>query len=365
MKDGKTILLAAGGTGGHLFPAFALAEELGKRSYAVDLATDMRGDRYGTSFPARTVYRIRSATLRGKSPLAVAITGLALARGTWAARKILRDVKPAVVVGFGGYPTFPPLLAAKAAGVPAVLHEQNAVLGRANKMLAHHVQRIAISFPETKFLKAEWADKVRVVGNPVRALVLAAAAHDYPELRPDGPFRIVVFGGSQGARMLSDRVPEAVAGLPEALKARLHVIQQAREEDVQRVREAYERAGISAEIAHFFADLPDKISRAHLVVARSGASTVAELTVIGRPAILVPLPGSLDNDQLLNATQLAESGAAWCIEQKDFSIQRLSGELERLASAPETLNAAARAARRLARPQAVADLADVVEELAA
>jgi UDP-N-acetylglucosamine--N-acetylmuramyl-(pentapeptide) pyrophosphoryl-undecaprenol N-acetylglucosamine transferase len=363
MTEKKSIMLAAGGTGGHLFPAFALAEELQRRSYVVDLATDMRGDRYGTGFPARTVHRIPSATLKGRSPLAIARTLSQLARGTFAARRIMKDVSPAVVVGFGGYPTFPPLVAAKLARIPTILHEQNAVLGRANRMLAKRVERIATSFPATKFLDDAWAAKTHFVGNPVRDMVIAASAQAFAPPTAGEPFKVAVFGGSQGARVFSDLVPEALSNLPTELKSRLSVVQQARHEDVERVKSAYQLAGIKADIAHFFADLPDIIAASHLVVARAGASTVAELTVIGRPAILVPLPGSLDNDQLQNATQLAESGAGWCIEQKDLSPARLTQEIASLIGAPQRLVSAAQAARGLARPDAVSNLADLVEEL--
>lgn len=357
-------MLAAGGTGGHLFPAFALAEELGRRGWAVDLVTDMRGDRYGTGFPARAVYQVPSATLASKSPAAIAKTGLTLARGVMAALKLMRQVRPDVVVGFGGYPTFPPLLAARQQGIPTMLHEQNAVLGRANKMLAGRVDRIATSFETTRFLDGPLTAKARFTGNPVRNVVIAAAVTPYPALEAAGPFHILVFGGSQGARYFSDAVPPALSLLPAGLKTRLNVVQQAREEDVDRVTAAYAEAGIAAEVAPFFKDLPRRMAASHLVVARAGASSVAELTVIGRPSILVPLPHSLDNDQLQNATRLAESGGAWCIEQKDLGPERLAGEIARLMQNGAVLSTAADCAKRQGRPDAVLLLAALVEELA-
>ncbi|MEQ1576044.1 MAG: undecaprenyldiphospho-muramoylpentapeptide beta-N-acetylglucosaminyltransferase [Hyphomicrobium sp.] len=360
----RSILLAAGGTGGHLFPAFALAEELGRRGYAVDLATDMRGDRYGTGFPARAVHKLPSATLASKSPIAVARTGLTLARGILAARSLLKKLKPAAVVGFGGYPSFPPLLAARMLKIPAALHEQNAVLGRANRMLAKHVTAIATSFEHTKFIDGALSQKARFTGNPVRSLVIEQAARLYQAPDSSGPISLVVFGGSQGARYFSESVPPALMLLPEALRTRIHLVQQAREEDMASVTAQYAAAGIKAEVAPFFKDLPARMAASHLVIARAGASSVAELAVLGRPSILVPLPHALDNDQLQNATRLAESGGAWCIEQKVLTPERLCAEIAGILQDPQRLVRAAAAARVSGRPDAVARLADLVEELA-
>jgi UDP-N-acetylglucosamine--N-acetylmuramyl-(pentapeptide) pyrophosphoryl-undecaprenol N-acetylglucosamine transferase len=362
-KGGSSVLLAAGGTGGHLFPAQALAEELGRRAVAVDLVTDMRGDRYGTGFPAREVYRVPAATLAAASPIAMARTGFMLARGLAAAFRLLGKVRPKVVVGFGGYPTFPPLKAAALRGIPTVLHEQNAVLGRANRMLAAGVTRIATSFETTRFLGPELQAKARLTGNPVRSAVIDSARRPFVPPQPDGTIELVAFGGSQGARFFSESVPPALALLPVDLRRRVHVVQQARPEDVEGVVAAYRDAGIPAEVSAFFADLPERMARAHIVIARSGASTVAELTVIGRPSILIPLPHALDNDQLQNAARLAESGAAWCIEQKDLSPERLARDIGALLGNPDRLAAAAAAARKLGRPDAVERLADLVEEL--
>lgn len=363
MAEKKSVLLAAGGTGGHLFPAFALAQELGRRGIAVDLVTDMRGDRYGTGFPVRQVYQIPSATLGGKSPAHLAKTALTLTRGTYRARALLKQLRPAAVVGFGGYPTFPPLLAARMLGIPSAVHEQNAVLGRANKALAKGVKAIATSFETTKFLDGPLRAKARFTGNPVRDVVLEAAQTPYRAPDADGPFALLVFGGSQGARFFSDLVPGALAEAAEPVRRRLKVTQQAREEDVERVQAAYRAAGIDCEVRAFFTDLPARMAASHLVVARAGASSVAELAAIGRPSILVPLPHSLDNDQLANATRLAESGGSWCIEQRDLSPSRLRGAIERLAGEPAALDAAARAAKREGRPDAVKGLADLVEDL--
>lgn len=359
-----SVMLAAGGTGGHLFPAFALAEELARRGVPVDLITDMRGDRYGSGFPARKVYQVPAATLAGRSPVAAAKTALALARGTKAAYAILGKVKPSVVLGFGGYPTYPPLVAARLRGIPTAVHEQNAVLGRANKMLAARVTAIATSFEDVKYLDGALRDKATFTGNPVRQSVVAAAQRAYAPPVEGGKFDILVFGGSQGARFFSDAVPAALIQLPPDLRARLRVVQQAREEDLERVKAAYAQAGIAAEVSTFFKDLPAWMASSQLVIGRAGASTVAELTVIGRPGLLVPLPHALDNDQLNNARRLAKSGGGWCIEQKDLSPERLASEIARLLNEPHVLAQAASAAKKAGRPDAVARLADFVLALA-
>jgi UDP-N-acetylglucosamine--N-acetylmuramyl-(pentapeptide) pyrophosphoryl-undecaprenol N-acetylglucosamine transferase len=344
----RPIMLAAGGTGGHLFPAFALAEELGRRGYPVELATDMRGDRYGTGFPARKVHRIQSATLGGKSPVAIAKTGFKLSRGIKQAYQLMGETRPAVVVGFGGYPSFPPLLAARMRGIPTVLHEQNAVLGRANRMLAKRVSAIATSFPQVKLLDGALAEKAHFTGNPVRDVVLAAASAAYPA----------------GARFFSEGVPPSIAPLHEDDRRQMLIVQQCREEDLEMVRAAYARMGVRADLRAFFKDLPEQMAAANLVIARAGASTVAELAVIGRPAILVPLPHAVDNDQLNNARRLADAGAAWCVEQKDATHERLSRDIHACMANPGEMAKVAAAARGLGKPDAVARLADLVLGLA-
>lgn len=360
------ILLAAGGTGGHLFPAYALAEELGRRGRSVELATDMRGDRYGSDFPAAKIHRINSATLKGRSPVAFAKTSLSLADGIRQAYGLIGTMQPAAVIGFGGYPCFPPLVAAKLRGIPTALHEQNAVLGRANRMLVRRVTAIATSFEDTHFLDAADHDKVRLTGNPVRDIVIECASTPYPHPPAPGSFErfhLLVFGGSQGARFFSERVPLALAELDEATRARLSVVQQCRDEDIDAVRATYAEAGIEADCETFFKDLPRLIANSHLVIGRAGASSIAELTVIGRPSILVPLPHSLDNDQLRNATSLAESGGAICIAQDELTADRLRTDLTKIMSDPAMLIAAAANAKSVGRPDAVARLADLVEEL--
>src|SRR5262245_44129487 len=239
-----SVMLAAGGTGGHLFPAFALAQELGRRGIAVDLVTDMRAGQYDSGFPARAVYRVPSASVAGKSAMAVGRAAISLTRGIAASLKLLRAVKPGAVVGFGGYPAFPPLVAGKLRGIPTGLHEQNAVLGRANRALARYVTAIATSFENTRLLTGRTLAKSRVTGNPVRDQVIDWATQSYRPPRQGGPFSLLVFGGSQGARFFADAMPQALALTPEWLRARLFVVQQCRQEDLTRVEEAYTAAGI-------------------------------------------------------------------------------------------------------------------------
>ena len=356
------ILLCAGGTGGHLFPAEALAVALGKRGATIELATDTRAAHF--EFPARAVHLIPSATLRGRNPLALARTVALLALGIVKAWALIGRVRPAVVVGFGGYPTIPPLVAASLRGVPTVLHEQNGVMGRANRLLAPRVTAIATSFRSLARLDPRLQGKIVFTGNPVRPQVIAASATPYAAPEADGTLRLLVFGGSQGARVMAEIVPAAIERLAPELRARLSIVQQARAEDLQAVRGGYARLGVAAECAPFFSDLPARIAAAHLIVARSGASTVAELSAIGRPAILVPLPHALDQDQLANAGVLAEAGGAIRIEQRDFTPERLAKEIAALAGDPARLSRMAGAAKSAGTIDAAERLAEVVLEIA-
>jgi UDP-N-acetylglucosamine--N-acetylmuramyl-(pentapeptide) pyrophosphoryl-undecaprenol N-acetylglucosamine transferase len=356
------VLLAAGGTGGHLFPAEALAIALEKRGVTVDLATDTRAAHF--KFPARAVHLIPSATLRGRDPISLAHTAALLALGTAKAWALIGRLRPAVVVGFGGYPTVPPLLAASWRGVATVLHEQNGVMGRANRLLAPRVTQIATGFPTLKNLDPRLQGKVAFTGNPVRPQVIEAAATPYAQPTPDGALRLLVFGGSQGAHVMAEIVPAAVERLAPEIRSRLTIVQQARAEDIDAVRGIYARLGVAAECAPFFADLPARIAAAHLIVSRSGASTVAELAAIGRPAILVPLPHALDQDQAANAGVLEAAGGALRIAQRDFTPERLAAELTALADAPERLAAMAAAARTAGTLDAAERLADVVMKVA-
>ena len=359
------VLLAAGGTGGHLFAAEALAEALSRRGIGVALATDDRAERYGKTFPARDIHVIASATVRGRNPLSLARTAAMLGIGTMQGLRLLTRMRPAAVVGFGGYPTIPPVLAATLRKIPTVIHEQNAVMGRANRFLAPRVDAIATSFAGVLDREGKLNAKATRTGNPVRPAVIAAAATPYAAPDTTGPIRLVVFGGSQGARIMADIVPPAVERLARQLQARLAVVQQAREEDLARVTDIYARAKVAAEVAPFFADLPARIASSHIVVARSGASTVAELAAIGRPAILVPLPHALDQDQSANAGVLERAGGAMRLRQDDFTPDRLAAEITALASAPQKLVAMAAAARSQGATDAAERLADLVSRVAA
>lgn len=362
--SGKYIMLAAGGTGGHLFPAYALAEELTRRGNTVDLMTDARGERYQTDFPGRKIYIVKSATFAGRSPVKLVGALWRLTIGTWQAWRLLGKLEPQALIGFGGYPTFPPLTASYLRKIPSAVHEQNAVMGRANRFFAKFVTYIATSFKKTKFISGKLAEKARFTGNPVRNIVMEWSTQHYASPSPGGDFNLLVFGGSQGARFFSDTVPQAIKNLDENFRHRLKIVQQCREEDISRVEKAYIASGVAADIAPFFKNLPEYIARSHLIIARSGASTVAELAILGRPSLLVPLPHSVDNDQLLNAQRLMEAGGAWSIAQKELTPERLQQELERFLSEPFRLAHAARAASEMGKPDAVQLLANMVEELA-
>ncbi len=358
------VVVAAGGTGGHLFPAEALAVALAARGIAVDLATDERAAHFGQKFPARQTHIIQSATVRGRDPFSLARTGLRLALGTVQAFALFGRLRPAAVIGFGGYPTVPPLLAAAWRGIPTLIHEQNGVMGRANRCLAPRVAAIATSFAGVLDHEPALAAKATHTGNPVRPAVVEAAKIPYvPPGRP-GPLKLLVFGGSQGARIMADVVPPAIELLPVALRAQLAVTQQARPEDIERVRATFARLGAQAEVAPFFPDLPARIAASHLVVSRSGASTVAELAAIGRPAILVPLPHALDQDQLANASVLEKAGGAIRIDQAAFTPDKLASEIARIAVEPEALATMARHARAAGALDAADRLAELVLRVA-
>jgi UDP-N-acetylglucosamine--N-acetylmuramyl-(pentapeptide) pyrophosphoryl-undecaprenol N-acetylglucosamine transferase len=356
------VLLAAGGTGGHLFPAQALAGALLKRGAIIDLATDARAAHF--KFPARTVHLIPSATLRGRNPVSLARTASLLTLGTAKAWSMLGRVRPAVVVGFGGYPTVPPVMAATLRGMPTVLHEQNGVMGRANRLLAARVTAIATGFPTLARLDPRLQGKITFTGNPVRAEVVAAAATPYAAPEADGKLRLLVFGGSQGARVMAEIVPAAIERLTADLRARLAVVQQARPEDLDTVRGIYARLGVAAETAPFFSDLPARLAAAQLVVSRSGASTVAELSAIGRPAVLVPLPHALDQDQFVNAGVLEAAGGAIRIDQREFTPARLAAEIAGLAGEPGRLGRMAQAAKSAGSIDAAERLAALVLKVA-
>jgi len=357
-----TYILMAGGTGGHLFPAMALAEELGRRGHQVHLATDERVQGYGKNFPAIKTHIIPSATPSLKNPIKFIGAGFSILRGIFASFSMLREVKPDAVVAFGGYPCFPPFLAASIMGIPGLLHEQNAIVGRANRALARFAKAFAVQFENTTGVEKFKLDLI-VTGNPVRNIVAKASLLEYPKLDDKSALQLLVFGGSQGARAFADFVPPAIAQLPKNIRSRLQVVQQCRSEDLERVTAAYSKAKINVELATFFDDLPIRMARSHLVIGRAGATTIAELGVIGCPAILVPLPGSLDHDQRANALLMQKAGGGWLMEQATLSPQSLGKRLEELLEDGNLLKSSARKAKSLGRIDAVELLAQATENL--
>ncbi|NEU13708.1 UDP-N-acetylglucosamine--N-acetylmuramyl-(pentapeptide) pyrophosphoryl-undecaprenol N-acetylglucosamine transferase [Methylobacterium sp. BTF04] len=361
-----TVLLCAGGTGGHLFPAESLAYALRARGIRVALATDARVDSIAAGFPASEIVTIASATPSGRSPIKRGLALLTLGRGFGVAAKEIRRMNPAAIVGFGGYPTVPPMLAGQILRIPTILHEQNAVMGRANAFLARGARAIATGFKNVRGVPLKATAPRTHTGNPLRPAVIEAAKVAYPAIGTGEPLHLLVFGGSQGARVMGDVVPKAIGALPADLRARLHLVQQVRSEDLTAVQNLYLGMGLGGlEAAPFFKDLPARMAAAHLVIGRSGASTVSELAAIGRPSILVPLPGALDQDQAANAATLGAIGAALPIAQSAFTPDRLTAELVDLFSNPEKLTAAAASAKSAGIHDAAERLADIVVATAA
>jgi UDP-N-acetylglucosamine--N-acetylmuramyl-(pentapeptide) pyrophosphoryl-undecaprenol N-acetylglucosamine transferase len=359
----KLVVLAAGGTGGHLFPAQALAETLIKRGYRIHLMTDERVRDYGKSFPAEETHIVESASPGFSDPVRLPSRLLKLYRGYRDAKFILRRVQPAAVVGFGGYPSFPPIFAATALRIPSLVHEANAVLGRANKVLAKKVDAVAGSFTDLHGLPDAAREKYVVTGNPVRAIALAQQGAIYPPFK--SRINLLVFGGSQGAKFFSDFMPGVFAAMPEALRKSIFLTQQCRPEDMSRVKSSYEALGLHCDLQPFFMDMPKRIAGSHLVIARSGASTIAELGVIGRPAVMVPLPHALDNDQLRNAQSFAAAGAGWVCSQAELKAHDFAVFLERLLADKAGLKRAAESALSHGKPDAAERLADLVEKIIA
>lgn len=353
-------VLAAGGTGGHLIPAFALAVELERRGHHVALITDERGARLPGK-PHSLVAHVLPAGRLGKNPLHWPKGIEAILEGRRMALRLFESFQPSAVVGFGGYPAFPALWAATSAGVPSVIHEQNAVLGRVNRLLAGRVDAIATSYRDVARLKPKHQGKVHVVGNPVRDAVLALRDQPFPAFGPDSLLRVLVTGGSQGASILSDVVPDGLAMLPPALRGRLQVTQQCRPEDIEAVRARYAGHDIPAELGTYFEDMANRLADAHLFIGRAGASTVSELTAVGRPAILIPLPIATDDHQAANCRDIVEAGGARAIRQERFTAVELAKQIQAMAQNPGSLANAAHAAWNCGYPNAVADLADLVE----
>ena len=361
MTDKKVIVLVAGGTGGHLFPAEALAGELTKRGYDVHLATDKRAKRFVRHFAEDHVHVIPSATITSKNPFAVLKTLWQLLKGVRSSRRLFRKLRPVLVGGFGGYPTLPPLYAAKSVGLLTFVHEQNAVMGRANKAMAGRVDAIAGGF-----LKEEgpFKDKIIITGNPVRDAVITAAKRPYKPSAGNDAFNLLVFGGSQGASFFTEIVPEAVKLLDAEAKKRLHIVEQVRGEG-KNLKDIYRDLHIEAEVEEFFDDMPERIADAQYIIARSGASTVSEIATIGRPALLIPYPYALDHDQSANAARLAATGAVKVIQQGELDAKKLATVIETVMQNSALMETQAKAAKSAGHSDATKKLADLCEALIA
>ncbi|MEP3050201.1 MAG: undecaprenyldiphospho-muramoylpentapeptide beta-N-acetylglucosaminyltransferase [Erythrobacter sp.] len=356
----RHFVLAAGGTGGHLIPAFALASELDQRGHHVALITDERG----AKIPGKPDFlpaHVLPAGRFGKNPLRWVSGVRAVMEGRNMATRLFEAFEPSAVIGFGGYPALPALLASTKAKIPSIVHEQNAVLGRVNRLLARRVDAIATSYPDVERLKDTFVNKVHLVGNPVRADVLELRKLDFPPFTEEGLLRVLVTGGSQGASILSEVVPDGLAMLQPALRQRLQVTQQCRSEDVDAVRERYKAHDIPAELGTYFEDMEDRLVDCHLFIGRAGASTIAELTAVGRPGILIPLPIATDDHQAANTREIVATGGARMIRQQNFTPKELAKQIMAMAQNPSSLANAAHGAWNCGRPDAAKDLADLLE----
>ncbi|UZW53952.1 undecaprenyldiphospho-muramoylpentapeptide beta-N-acetylglucosaminyltransferase [Sphingobium sp. JS3065] len=362
MSISRHFVLAAGGTGGHMIPAHAVAEELMLRGHHVALVTDERGAKIPGIFDKAQVH-VMPAGRMTRNPKSWAGALKAILAGRAMSRRLNETFRPTAVVGFGGYPAMPALLGALADGIPTAIHEQNAVLGRVNRYLASRVDAIVTAYPDVQRLKGKYADKVHLIGNPVRDEVKQLREEEFPALTDESVFRVLVIGGSQGATILSSVVPDGLGMLPLSLRRRLQVTQQCRAEDIERVRKLYADLEIPADLATYFNDVPEKLGWSHLVIARAGASTLAELTCAGRPAILIPLPSAMDDHQTANAREMTEAGGARTIPQARFTAVELAKQMQKMALEPGALQNAARRARACGRPNAARDMADLLESI--
>ena len=359
----SVIVLSAGGSGGHLFPAQALAGELQRRGKTVVVMTDARFKNYATAFPNVTIETVPSAAFSDRSVLGLLASPFEIAAGLAMSLIKLARIKPAAVIGFGGYPSVPVMVAAIVTRIPTAILTPDALLGRANRLVMNNVKLIAANFPLVRFLPTDMS-KVVYTGNPMRPEVIALANAPYDAPKAGGPLKLLVFGGSQGAHVFSELVPAALKLLPEASRIRIQIVQQCRPEDIDAAKAAYAALGVTAELAPFFGDLPTRMAAAHLVIARSGAGTVSELALIGRPAILVPLPHALDDNQTPNADALANAGGGWRVRQAELTPQRLAVMLAAILAAPEDLAKHAAAAHSIAKLDGTARFADAVEKIA-
>ncbi len=363
MKDGSPplVVIGAGGTGGHMFPAAAFAAEMKDRGWRVGLMTDERGRKYTDGFAADWIINVKAATFASKRPDKVLGAGWKIFSGIQEARAKLKQEKASLVAGFGGYPAFPALAAGGRSGIPIIIHEQNAVLGRVNRFFAKNARIIACGFDRLDRLPPGCEGRKRIVGNPVRRPIRAIGDMPYPDVSDSGPLNVLVIGGSQGARLFGNIIPKAIAELPENLRARLHVVQQVRDEQMEEVRAIYKAHGVSAELSPFFSNMPEKLAETHFVISRSGASSVTELAVTGRPSLLIPLAIAMDDHQTGNAETLVSAGAADVLTESQFTPEAAASLLAARLSEAEGLKARAEAARTVAHMNAASDLADLAE----
>jgi UDP-N-acetylglucosamine--N-acetylmuramyl-(pentapeptide) pyrophosphoryl-undecaprenol N-acetylglucosamine transferase len=359
----RRCLIAAGGTGGHMFPARAAAEALIARGWQIRLVTDARGLKHTNDFPAVAIDEIHAASPSTKNPVKLARAALELTRGMAQAQNILKRWKPDVVAGFGGYPAFPALAAARMAGIPFAIHEQNSVLGRVNRVFAKKAGFIASGFERLDRMPAAARKRHILTGNPLRKPILEARAADYSPFTEDGRINLLILGGSLGARLLSETVPQAIAQLPKSLRSRLDVVQQTREESLEMARETYQSAGVSAVCEPFFEDVGALYAASHLIIGRAGASTVSEVAGVGRPAIFCPLAIAADDHQSANVEGLVNALAADVLGEADFTAEALAALLTTRFSNPADLAERAAAARSLGRPDAADALAKSVDGL--
>ena len=355
-------VLAAGGTGGHMVPAHALAAELAARGHGVLVITDARGAKIPGLFDKIAVHELPAGRLGG-GPISWIKATFAVLAGRREAIRLYRDHPPQAVVGFGGYPAFPALLAARALDIPTVLHEQNAVLGRVNRLLAGGATAIGTAYPEIERLKPGPSDRLVLVGNPVRAEIARIGEMPFPPFDEVAPLKILVTGGSQGATILGKVVPSGLGMLEPSLRRRLQVVQQCRPDDIEEIRARYAELGIPAELMTYILDMPEKLADAHLVIGRAGASTIAELTAAGRPAILIPFAAATDDHQTANAREMTKAGGARTIPQGEFTPETLARQIEAIAGDPLALSNAAARSLSVGRPHAARDLADLVERV--
>lgn len=355
-------VLAAGGTGGHMIPAHALAAELGSRGHGVLLITDERGARFPGLFKNVPVHILPAGRLGG-GPVGWLKAASSVLKGRAESKRIYREHRPDAVVGFGGYPAFPSLLAASAMKIPTVLHEQNAVMGRVNRLLAGEAEAVGVAYDEIDRLKPKYKAKTVLVGNPVREEIARLGEMPFPPFDEIAPLKILVTGGSQGAAILSYVVPEGLGMLEPSLRRRLQVVQQCRPDDIERVRSQFAALGIPAELTTYIEDMAAKLGDCHLMIGRAGASTIAELTAAGRPAILIPFAAATDDHQTANAREMVKAGGARAIRQENFTPDVLARQIEALAMDPVAMNNAAARALSVGRPHAARDLADLVERV--